>query len=148
MHELFAAFGIDWRLMLINLFNFGLLLGILWYFLYQPLTHMLESRRQKVAQGVQDAEAAAFQLKKIEESRAGLLAQAGLDADEVLAHARTLGTQNQQEFLSQAQASAAALLHEADLQAKEMKRAAIEESKHEVAKLVVLGMERTMLQNK
>ncbi len=144
MNELFAAFGIDWRLLLINLFNFGLLLAVLWYFLYTPLTNMLESRREKLAQGVRDADEAADKLREVEDARAGMLASAGREADEVLVNARAAGVAKQEELIGQAQASAEALMREAQAQAQELKHAAIEESKQEVAKLIVLGMERGM----
>ncbi len=142
MSDLFAAFGIDWRLLLVNGINFGLLLLGLWYFLYKPLTQMLESRRQKMAQGVRDAEAAAHQLQKIESERADLLAQAGKEADDVVSKARALGAEKQRALTEAGEANAAALLTQAEAQAQQLKVEAIEQSKQEVAKLIVLGMER------
>ena len=142
MSDLFAAFGIDWRLLVINLINFGLLLAALWYFLYEPLTSMLETRRRKMAQGVADAEEAKRQLSEIEGSRADMLAKAGSEADEVIASARVAAQQKGQEIVSASEASAQALLKDAEAQAIELKREAIEQSKQEVAKLIVLGMEK------
>ncbi len=142
MSDLFSAFGIDWRLLVINLINFGLLLAALWYFLYTPLTNMLEERRRKVSEGVADAEEAKRQLSDIEHSRAGMLAKAGSEADEVIASARTAAQQKGHEIVSASEASAQALLRDAQAQAAELKREAIEESKQEVAKLIVLGMEK------
>lgn len=142
MSDLFAAFGIDWRLLVINLINFGLLLAALWYFLYEPLTSMLETRRRKMAQGVADAEEAKRQLSEIEGSRAEMLAKAGSEADEVIASARVAAQQKGQEIVSASEASAQALLKDAEAQAIELKREAIEQSKQEVAKLIVLGMEK------
>ncbi len=142
MSDLFAAFGIDWRLLVINLINFGLLLGALWYFLYTPLTNMLEERRRKMAQGVADAEEAKRQLNEIESSRADMLAKAGSEADEVIASARNAAQQKGHEIVSASEASAQALLKDAEAQATELKREAIEQSKQEVAKLIVLGMEK------
>ncbi|MEI7719984.1 MAG: ATP synthase F0 subunit B [bacterium] len=148
MAQLFAAFGVDWRLLVINIINFSLLLLALWYFLYEPLTTMLAARRQKMADGVRDADKARHHLKRIEESRAELLAQAGKDADEVVAKARVSAGEKQQQIVAQGEAAAAALLQEAEARAAEMKHAAIVESKQEVAKLIVLGMERASLQSK
>ncbi len=142
MSDLFAAFGIDWRLLVINLINFGLLLSALWYFLYAPLTNMLEERRRKVAEGVADADEAARQLADIESSRADMLAKAGSEADEVIAAARSAAQAKGHEIVSASEASAQALLKDAEAQAAELKREAIEESKQEVAKLIVLGMEK------
>ena len=144
MSQLFAAFGIDWRLLIINLINFGVLLVALRYFLYGPLTNMLESRRQKVAQGVQDAEDARTKLREIEDSKLGILAGAGAEADEMLKKARASAQEKERAIVQAAEAAAARINAEAENRAAELKAQALEESKREVAKLVVLGMERVM----
>jgi F-type H+-transporting ATPase subunit b len=108
----------------------------------EPLTQMLETRRQKVSEGVAAAERAQEELAHIEKTRGDLLARAGQEADDVLAAARGAATEKGRELIAQSEASAQALLREAEAQAQELERAAIENSKKEVAKLIVLGMER------
>lgn len=142
MSQLFAAFGIDWRLLIINLINFGVLLAALRYFLYKPLTSMLENRRHKVAEGVHAAEQSQAKLREIEEARGGILAQAGSEADEMLKKARLAAQEKERATVQAAEAAAARIQSEAEMRAVELKAQAIEESKQEVAKLVVLGMER------
>ena len=145
MSELFSAFGIDWRLLLVNCINFGLLLLALWYFLYGPLTKMLEGRRQKIAQGVQDAKDAEARLAEIQESRAGMIADAGREADKLVADARSTAAAKGKELVMAGETAAANVLKSAEAQANEMKAQAIAESKQEVAKLIVLGMDRLAL---
>lgn len=142
MSELFAAFGLDWRLLIINLINFGVLMLALWYFLYGPLTKMLEDRRKKVIKGVEDAEAAALRLSEIETAKAGIMAAAGAEADEVLKKARAAGIEKERAIVAASEAAAARAIKEAEAQAAELKAQALQESKQEVAKLVVLGMEK------
>ena len=141
MNEILGTFGIDWRLLLVNGANFALALLVLWYFLYAPLQRMLEERRQKVAQGVADALAAREALEGIEKSRAQKLAAAGKEADALLARARETAGNKQRELTAAAEAAAAGAIKEAHEQAQELKARAIEESKREVAALIVLGME-------
>ncbi len=142
MSAVFAAFGIDWRLILIDSINFGVLLFALWYFLYEPLTRMLEVRRQKVAQGVLDAEEAAQKLADIQHKESEILSHAGAEADEVLAKARASAQEKGKALLAQSEAAAAQLLKEGAAQAAALKAEALEESKKEVAKLIVLGMQK------
>ncbi|HEX8994032.1 MAG TPA: F0F1 ATP synthase subunit B [Candidatus Paceibacterota bacterium] len=148
MSALLSAFGLDWRLLLVNIINFGLLLFALWYFLYAPIMRILEERRAKVAQGVIDAQHAEEKLAEIEESRAGILSQAGQEADEVLANARRRGNEKEKELVASAEASAGRIVADAEAQAKELKAHAIAESKQEVAKLIVLGVEKVMIEKK
>lgn len=142
MSAIIEAFGVDWRLLIINAVNFALTLGVLWYFLYAPLMRIIEERRAKVAAGVRDAEAATEHLRQIDASRSDLLASAGKEADEVLAKAREAGVVKQRELAAAGEATAARLLSEAQLQAREAREHALEESKKEVAKLIVLGIEK------
>ena len=148
MEQILAHFGIDWRLLLINAINFALALLVLWYFLYGPIMRILEERREKMAKGVKDAEAAQMKLKEIEISRGATLAKAGKEADSVLASARAAAAAKEREVAARAEGTAAALLKDAQIEAQELKHRAIEESKQEVAKLVVLGMERAMAKQK
>ncbi len=142
MSAVLTTFGIDWHLLLINAINFGLLMLALWYFLYEPVMRILEDRREKVAQGVRDAQAAAHKLKEIEESRVQTLVEAGKEADALVAGARAAGAAKEREMLSKGEATAATVLRDAEAQAAELKARSIEESKQEVAKLIVLGMEK------
>ncbi len=145
MSQFLVAFGIDWRLLLINVVNFGVLLAGLYYFLYGPLLKVLEDRRAKVQKGVHDADAATAKLSEIEAARSGMLAQAGTEADEVLAKARANAQEKGKELLAQSEMAAAARLKDAEAEAAALKQQAIEESKKEVAKLVVLGMEKVSM---
>lgn len=146
MSEMLTAFGIDWRLLVVNMVNFGLLVAGLWYFLYGPVMRMLEERRQRIADGLQDAQAAAEERAAIELSRASALAAAGQEADAIVGAARAAAGDKQREMIAAAQNTAAAVLKEAELQAEEAKTRAVAESKEEVAKLIVLGMERALNQ--
>ena len=145
MGQVFAAFGIDWRLLIIDLFNFGLLLLALWYFLYGPLVQMLKTRREKISQSIEDAENAAQKLKEIQQNRAAMLADAGKEADKLVSDARQAGSAKERELVAAGETAAANLLKEAQAQAQEMKTQSIAESKQEVAKMIVLGMERLAL---
>ena len=144
MSKILEVFGIDWRLLVINAINFGLLLLALRYFLYGPIMAVLESRRERIAKGVRDAELAERELQETEAARSVVLAKAGKEADSFLAHGRERGLAKEKELIVAGETAAWSLLKEADNQAKELKARAIAESKEEVAKLIVLGMERVM----
>jgi F-type H+-transporting ATPase subunit b len=142
MGAILTTFGIDWHLLVLQAINFGLLLAGLTYFLYKPVMRMLEERRSVVAQGVEDAARAAQELKQIEGSRAQKLAEAGKEADSVVANARSNASQKEREIVTRAENAAAALVAEAEKRAQEEKARAVAESKEEVAKLIVLGIEK------
>lgn len=144
MSKILEVFGIDWHILLVNAINFGLLLLALRYFLYAPIMAVLEERRAKVAEGVRNAELAERELQETEASRTAVLAKAGKEADALIAHGREKGMAKEKEIIIAGESAAESLLKEAENQAKELKAQAIAESREEVAKLVVLGIEKTM----
>jgi F-type H+-transporting ATPase subunit b len=144
MGAILTTFGIDWRLLLVNVVNFAVLLFGLWYFMYGPIMRMLEERRQKVVKGVEDAEAAGRARQEIEGERSGVLAKAAQEADEALARARVAASARELELVEEAGRRAESIVSQAEAQAKESKAKAIAESRDEVAKLIVLGMEKAM----
>ncbi|HEY5383514.1 MAG TPA: hypothetical protein VIJ88_03100, partial [Candidatus Paceibacterota bacterium] len=64
------------------------------------------------------------------------------EADEMLKKARTAAAERERALVAAAEAAAARTTAEAVKQALELKAQALEESKQEVAKLIVLGMEK------
>ncbi len=146
MEQILTTFGIDWRLLLINAINFGLVLLVLWYFLYTPITRMLEERRKKVIQGVHDAQAAQDELAAIAHVRAQTLADTGKEADRILSRAQSAGLAKERELIVEAEGAAESVLTDAHKEAKALKAEAIEESKEAVARMIVLGVEKMLVQ--
>lgn len=143
MAAILTTFGIDWHLLLINGINFGLLLAGLTYFLYKPVLKMLEERRLKVAQGVEAAQAAEERLARTESERKERLSMAAREADDIISSARKSAEDRERAMRAQGEAAANQIVNEARMQAEEFKERSIQESKEEVAKLIVLGIEKT-----
>ncbi len=144
MNEIIAVFGIDWKILFVQIVNFAILLGVLWYFLYKPLVSLIEKRRTQIIQGVADAERAEAALKDADAKCGEMITKAALDAEAVLGEARTSAKRKEAEILHSAQEKYEHLLAEAALKGEEIKRTALRESKEELAKMVVLGVERVL----
>ena len=67
MQQLLTQLGIDWRLLISQMVNFGLLLLVLWYVAYKPLLKLLRDRRDKIAWGVEKAEEADRRLHEVDQ---------------------------------------------------------------------------------
>lgn len=144
MQEIINAFGIDWRLIVIQIFNFTLLLALLWYFLYKPVLQLIETRRQKIEQGVRDAEASAQALKEAEGTKGTILSEAHADAEAIVARARAHAQEQEGELLAEAHTRSARVMQEAEERAKEIANTARKESEREVARLAVLAAEKVI----
>jgi F-type H+-transporting ATPase subunit b len=144
MEQLISTFGIDWRILLVQIVNFSVLLGLLWYILYRPLVTLIENRRAQIIKGVADAERADVALRDADAKKTDIIAGASVEAEKIVAAARESGKAKEAQLMKEAQEKYERTLTEATLKGEEIKREALEESREEIARLIVLGAEKTL----
>lgn len=148
MGELFAAFGLNWKLLLTQAFNFGLLLVVLTYFLYKPVLKMIDERRETISKGVQDAEVAAKKLEAAKSEGAKIVGEASREGEGIVASARTRADEKAAEILKNAEAQAQNALSDAKARAEEAKRQALKESEKEITRAAMLAAEKILKERK
>lgn len=144
MSELFAAFGVNWKLLLIQAVNFGLLLSALTYFLYKPMMRIIDERREKVAEGVRMAEEADRRLADAKREGDTIVGNAGREAESLVKTARERASEMGSEIVEQAQSRADATLRDAEARAEEARRQALQESQKEIARAAILAAEKIL----
>lgn len=144
MEQLIQAFGIDAKLIVIQLINFGILAGLLTYFLYTPLLTMIKKREEKIAQGMKDAEAAAAAKATADDEKKVILGQAHKDAEVVGANAKVYADQKAETIVADAHTKAEAVVRSAEAKSEEIKVQARKDSEAEIAKLAVLAAEKVL----
>ena len=144
MSELFEAFGVNWKLLLVQAVNFGLLLAVLTYFLYKPVLRIIDERQKKIAEGVKTAEEAARKLADAKVEGDGIGGTAAKEAEQLVAAARSRADEKGNEIVKAAEARANAVIKEAGAHAEEAKRMALAESSKEIARAAVLAAEKIL----
>ena len=142
--EIFHAFGVDYRLLLIQAVNFGVLLLALWAFLYKPLMKLLDERRQKIEKGVSDAEVAETKLSEAEETKRAMLVEASKEVDAIADRARKDLAEKEKQATAEADEKASRILASAQKESAELKAQALLGAKDELAKMIVLGAEKAI----
>jgi F-type H+-transporting ATPase subunit b len=144
MEQLIHAFGIDARLIIIQVVNFGLLMLVLSYFLYKPVLNMLHERREKIAKGIKDAEAAEKAKAEAAEEKKAVLAAANKEAEAMTLRATEHAASKAEAIVGDAHTKAEQVIKDAADRALEMKALAKKESEAEIAKLAVLAAEKIL----
>ncbi|HEY4522076.1 MAG TPA: F0F1 ATP synthase subunit B [Candidatus Paceibacterota bacterium] len=144
MGDLIGVFGINWKLLLIQAFNFGLLLTVLTYFLYKPVLRIIDERRAKIAEGVRTAEAADQKLALAKLEGDNMVGKAARDAEGLVATARTRADEKGSEIVKSAESRARALLADASARAEEAERQAMLESQKDIARAAMLAAEKIL----
>ena len=144
MQQLFSAFGIDWRLLIAQAVNFGIVLVALRYFLYKPVLAVLEERRRAVAKGVEDAARAGELLSGADAEASARVAAADAEAEQIVSAARAAGNAEKARLLQEAEARAVAVARDAEARAKESAARAARESERDLARIAILAAEKLL----
>ena len=144
MEGFFIAFGINWKLLLIQAVNFGVLLTALTYFLYRPVMKIIDERRAKIDEGVRAAQAADQRLSDAKKEADGIVGDGAREAESLVATARTRAEEKGAQIVQDAETRAASVIKDADLRAAESRSRALRESEREIAKAAMLAAEKIM----
>lgn len=124
--------------------NFGLLVFLLYRFLLKPILKMLDERRQRIAQGLEEAEQARRELALIEQEREKLLAEARQKAQEISARATQRAQKMRDEILAQAHQEARQLLEKAQQEIERERQQALTEARRQVTDLSLLMTQKVV----
>lgn len=144
MDQLIEAFGIDVKLIVVQIINFTLLAVILTYFLYKPVLKVMHDREEKITQGVKDAEQAAKTLAGAEAEKQTILTDAHKEAENVARRAKEHADEKAAAIAAVADKKAAGIVTSAEEKAENIKLTAKQESEAEIAKLAVLAAEKVL----
>ena len=144
MEDLIQAFGINWKLLLMQLINFGLLLFVLHRFLYKPMLAMLEKRRKIVEVGVKNARKAESKLESAEEEKNQIISKSNQKAGEIIDRAKKRGEESGKEIIGEAQGRATTIERDAELRAQEAQARIINETKDKIAQTAILAAKKIM----
>lgn len=144
MDQIINAFGIDVRLIIIQMVNFAILMAALGYFLYKPVLKLLRDREEKITQGLKDAELAGQAKAEADKEKQVVLSAAHAEAGLVAERAKATAEVRAGELVSAAEAKVAQLLRDADLKAAQAKAQALKESEKEVAQIAILAAEKIL----
>jgi F-type H+-transporting ATPase subunit b len=131
------ALGIQWKILLAQTISFSVVFFVLWRFAYRPIFTMLEARREKIADGLANAEKIKAQLAKTETDRQAVLAQAGDLANKMIEEARAAAGRVREVETQKAIAAAEQIIAKAREAATQDHARMLDELKREVGRLVV-----------
>lgn len=144
MDQLISTFGLNWKLLVIQAVNFGVLLSALTYLLYKPLMRTIDERRAKIAEGVRAADAAAQRLADADAESKEIVGAGAREAESLVAAARMRADEKGAEIVKAAEEKAEAALKDAKAKADEAHRQALAKSEKDIAKAALLAAEKIL----
>ncbi|MDH4330512.1 MAG: F0F1 ATP synthase subunit B [Candidatus Moranbacteria bacterium] len=140
--ELINALGLNVKILLAQLVNFSVLLFVLYKFAYGPILKMLDERRDKIEEGIKNAEDAKTKLAKIEMSEKEILSDARKEAQKIIVAAEDVAKKNKEDILNEAKKQSQQILEKAEKNIEQEKNKMMEDAKKELSELVSLATEK------
>ncbi len=137
MKETLDHLGIDWRELLAQTINFGIILFVLSKWAYGPVLAMLQQRRERIAEGMNNAEKIKAELARTEVMQREVLDKANAQANKLIEEARAAAARVQETETQKAIAAAEQIMIKARESAELERQRMLAEVKREVVTLVV-----------
>ena len=133
----FEAFGVDVLKLAFQIINFLLILYLLNRFLFKRVLALLDERQEKIAKGLEDAEAAARDRELARAEREAALDEARKEAQTMIARATKIAEDSRAEIVAAARAEAEKVAAKATAEITAEKERAISELRGQVADLAL-----------
>ncbi|MFA6304997.1 MAG: F0F1 ATP synthase subunit B [Patescibacteria group bacterium] len=144
MEELIKTFHIDWKLLVAQLVNFGIVLFVIWRFALKPLLKIMDKRTKEIEKSLADAHTIEDNLAKSEKAREEKILAAKKEAQEIIQAAREMGKTQGQDLVDSAKREVQTVIAAAKEQIAGEKDKMLLEVKTEVGQLVIMGAKKIL----
>lgn len=132
-----GTLGINFKIFLAQLFNFAIVLVVLWKWAYKPIVKLLEERQEKIERGVKQAEEIEKRVQDLERERHEVMTVAKSDAAKILEDVRMTADERRSELLARAKEEVKDVVTQGKAQLEAQKLQMILEAREEIAAIAV-----------
>ena len=144
MAELFTNLGINWKVLIAQIINFGILLFLLKYFLYGPVMKMLDSRKEKLEQDKKISDSLKARIEEIEKLKEKTLDQARESSQKLIKDTEKLSIALKEKMMNEARIESEKILLRTQKELEGQKVKIKEEVKKEIGAIVISALEKSM----
>jgi F-type H+-transporting ATPase subunit b len=130
-------FGVNTSMFISQVISFCIVAALLYFFAYKRVLAILEERRQRIAEGLANAEKSKTELQRTEAARLEVLNQANTQANKLIEEARAAANRVREEETQKAIAAAEQIITKAREAAAAEHAKMLTDLKREVGRLVV-----------
>ncbi|MDD5040128.1 MAG: F0F1 ATP synthase subunit B [Patescibacteria group bacterium] len=137
MDELVKTFHIDWKLLIAQVVNFGIVIGVLWYFALKPLMKMMHKRSDDIEKSLQQAKEIERKLQEAEQSKEKLITEAKQEAQVIMEQTHRDAEKVKGEKLAETRQEMERMAEKVKQDIQAEKQTMLREAKGQVADLVI-----------
>jgi F-type H+-transporting ATPase subunit b len=140
----FRNMGVDWRLILVNAVNFGIVAAVIYYFGFRPVLKTMDERKKKIEDGLQYAEEMKKKLEEASVKEAEILKEARQEAQAIIEKARVAAKGLEEKQTQDTAAKIEQMLARGREAIEQERRKTFDELRGEIARLVVLTTSKVL----
>jgi F-type H+-transporting ATPase subunit b len=142
MESIISTFHIDWKIIIAQAINFGVVFVVLYIFALKPLSKLMAERSEKISKGIDDAKTNASILEKTEAEYAEAIAKAKAEANKIFQEGKKEAEVKRSEMLEAAKGEVATVIENGKKMLEAEKVKMVEEAKSEIVNLAILATEK------
>jgi F-type H+-transporting ATPase subunit b len=139
-----ALFQVNLFWVIVSALNFIFFFVLIWTFAFKPVSKMLDDRRDRIEQGLRDAEQARRDRESAEAERVATLAEARKEANDILSRAQRLAQETRDADIAATRQELDRMRERAAGEIDAEKQRAIAELRGEVADLALAAASRVV----
>ena len=144
MDSLISTFHIDWKIIIAQAINFGIVFLVLYVFALKPLKKLMAERTTKIEGGVNDAKTNAELLSKTKKEYDDVLAKARVEAHTIFQEGKKEAEEKKAKMMEDASKEVEGIIANGKKILESEKVKMVEEAKAEIVSLVVKATEKLL----
>ncbi len=146
MNSIITTFHIEWKTIVAELINFGVVFVVLYIFALKPLQKLMAERSDRIAKGLHDAKENAATLEMSRKEREEILAEARKEAQKFFEAGKKDTEIKKTEMMEGAKQEVAKMLESGKKSLEMEKVKMVADAKREVVSLAVAAAEKILLE--
>ncbi len=142
MDSIISTFHIDWKIIIAQAINFGVVFIVLYIFALKPLSKLMAERSEKIAKGIDDAKTNASMLERTGAEYAEAIAKAKAEANKIFQEGKKEAEAKKAEMMEAAKNEATVIIENGKKMMEAEKIKMVEEAKKEMVDLAMLATEK------
>lgn len=147
MDSFITTFHIDWKIIIAQAVNFGIVIAVLHYFALKPLKKLMAERAERIANGIEDAKCNTEIIKTTRKEYNDVIAKARAEAHDIFTEGKKEAEIKKAEMLEKAKVDVEELIANGKRALEHEKVKMVEEAKSEIVSLVVFATEKLLHDN-
>jgi len=144
MQELITTFHIDWKLMIAQIVNFGLVFMALYFIAAKPLSKLMKDRSEEIETGLENAKKAEKEIENANLKKEEIIREAKDSAKVIIAQSQSDGKGIIKEAKDKAVVEKEEIIKQAKIDAEKEKKIANDAVQKEASVLIADGVKKMM----